>query len=257
MGLETAAVLGIGKAVGAIGGAVGSFAQAGKQKRRQMDAERAAAKSMAEAKSKLNENFYEGLSVQKEPYELEREASLAGLGQIVQAGQAGERGVGAIAGRAALYNQNQQAQTRTAMGNEMQNLDKLVADEDARLNNAKINLDLAEAQGQQQIAADARASRSAALQQGVGGLGNALTAGLTVPGLYGAGDGGADVFNSVTQRQIPKGFAALTDKGIQGLGTFKSIINPETTNLFGVNTNTITPSVGLPNTWQEFNSKPN
>ena len=46
-------------------------------------------------------------------------------------------------------------------------------------------------------------------------------------------------------------------RGTQGLGTFKSIINPETTNLFGVNTNTITPSVGLPHTWQEFTSKPN
>lgn len=170
MGLETAAIIGLVGAATKVAGAGASFAQAGKERKRMEAAERSAAQAMQDAKDKLQSNFYEGLSVQKEPYELEREAALSGLGQIVQAGQAGERGVGEIAGRAAIYNQGQQAATRTAMGKEMQALDKLVAAEDSRLRDARARIDLAEAQGQQQIAADARAARSAANQQGVSGL---------------------------------------------------------------------------------------
>ena len=187
MAIATGTAMAISAGVSALSSGA-SFAQAGKQRKMQQDAERAAAKSMAEAKSKLETNFYEGLSVQKEPYELEREAALSGLGSIVQAGQAGERGAAELAGRAAIYNQAQQAKTRTAMGKEMQALDRLVASEDVRLNNAKINLDLGEAQGQQQIAADARAARAAANKQGVGGLVNLGTQAMKIPGLYGGGD---------------------------------------------------------------------
>jgi|TARA_R110000823_G_scaffold262444_5_gene383068 hypothetical protein len=245
MAIATATALAVSAGVSALSSGA-SFAQAGKQKKRQQEAERAAAKSMAEAKSKLETNFYEELSVQKEPYELEREAALSGLGSMVQAGQAGERGVGELAGRAALYNQNQQAQTRAAMGKEMQSLDKLVADEDARLNNAKINLDLGEAAGQQQIAADARAARASANQQGVSGLGNAITTGLTVPGLYGGGGGGAGgAFASVSgQPTINPNDFQLTDQA-------QSLLNDTT---FTGNQGGF---VELPNTWQEFNSLPN
>lgn len=239
------------------GGSASSFAQAGKQKKRQQEAERAAAKSMAEAKSKLETNFYEELSVQKEPYELEREAALSGLGSMVQAGQAGERGVGELAGRAALYNQNQQAQTRAAMGKEMQSLDKLVADEDARLNNAKINLDLGEAAGQQQIAADARAARASANQQGVSGLMNLGQQAMKIPGLYGGGgQGGAGgAFASVSGQPIidPNDFQ-LTDQA-------RSLLNDTTfTGMKGIKTNLNGNQGGfveLPDTWQEFNSLPN
>jgi hypothetical protein len=187
MGLETAAIIGLAGAAAKAGGAIGSFVQAGKERQRMEAAERSAAQAMQDAKDKLQSNFYEGLSVQKEPYELEREAALSGLGQIVQAGQAGERGVGEIAGRAAIYNQGQQAATRTAMGKEMQALDKLVAAEDSRLRDARAKIDLAEAQGQQQIAADARAARSAANQQGVAGLVGAAESAGGAFDLYGGG----------------------------------------------------------------------
>ena len=184
MAIATGTAMAISAGVSALGSGA-SFLQAGKQRKRQQEAERAAGKAMAEAKAKLQTNFYEGLSIQKEPYELEREAALSGAAQIVQAGQAGERGVGEVAGRAAIYNQAQQAQTRTAMGKEMQALDKLVAAEDSRLRDARANIDLQEAQGQQQIAADARAARAAANQQGVQGLIDAGTSAMSAASLYG------------------------------------------------------------------------
>ena len=55
----------------------GSFIQASKQKKLQQKAEREADKALADARKKLDVNFYEGLSIQKEPYELAREALLS------------------------------------------------------------------------------------------------------------------------------------------------------------------------------------
>jgi len=196
MGLETAAIMGISAGISALGTGA-SFLQASKQRKKQEAAERAAAKSMEDAKAKLQTNFYEGISIQKEAYDLEREAGLSGLGQIVQAGKEGEqRGAAVTAGKAALFNQAQQAQTRTAMSKEMQDLEKLVASEDSRLRDARTNIDLGEAAGQQRIAADARAARQAANQAGVSGLMNLGQQAMKIPGLYGAGGDVTQLANS-------------------------------------------------------------
>ena len=55
-------------------GSAFSFIQAGKQAQAERDANKAAAKALAEAKKKLEVNMLSGLSIAKEPYELEREA---------------------------------------------------------------------------------------------------------------------------------------------------------------------------------------
>ena len=208
MGLATG--LAIGGLVVSAASATSSFVQAGKQRKKQEAAERAAGKAMEDAKSKLQTNFYEGLSIQKEAYDLEREAALAGLGQIVQAGQEGEqRGAAVTAGKAALFNQAQQAQTRTAMGREMQDLEKLAASEESRLRDARANIDLGEAAGQQRIAADARAARQAANQAGVSGLMSMGQQAMKLPGLYGGvsdvtqlANSGALVDNKALDSQI-------------------------------------------------------
>lgn len=205
MGLATG--LAIGGLVVSAASATSSFVQAGKQRKKQEAAERAAGKAMEDAKSKLQTNFYEGLSIQKEAYDLEREAALAGLGQIVQAGQEGEqRGAAVTAGKAALFNQAQQAQTRTAMGREMQDLEKLAASEESRLRDARANIDLGEAAGQQRIAADARAARQAANQAGVSSLMSMGQQAMKLPGLYGGvtqlANSGALVDNKALDSQI-------------------------------------------------------
>lgn len=161
-------------------GTTGSFIQAGKQRKKQEQAERAAGKAMEDAKAKLQTNFYEGLSIQKEPYELEREAGLSAAAQLTQAGQAGERGAGEIAGRALALNQQQQAQTRSAMGREMAQLDKLVAGEDSRLRDAGANLDVLEAQAAasaaEQAGIDAQRFQRDALGAGLGAVSSATNA---------------------------------------------------------------------------------
>jgi hypothetical protein len=185
MGVGTA--LTVAGLVVSAAGTTNSFIQAGKQRKRQEEAERQGKKAFNESKDTIK-TLYEGeRSIQKEKYELAREAGLSGLDQIVQAGQEGEqRGVIATAGRANIFNQQQQARTRIAMGEEMSEIEKAQIREKQRVRNALANIGLQEARGQQMIAADARAARQAANQAGVSGLMSMGTQAMKLPGLYGS-----------------------------------------------------------------------
>ena len=134
-----------------------SFAEAGKQRKLQQEAEREAQKAFDEAKAQLDVNYLEGLSIAKEPYELEREALLQAGAQALQAGVEGEtRGAAATAGRVLMAQQEQAAQQRAAMSREMQQLEQLAAQEESRLQGARADLMLGEAVGQQQRAQQAQ-----------------------------------------------------------------------------------------------------
>ena len=152
-------------------GSAFSFIQAGKQAQVERDANKAAAKALAEAKKKLEVNMLSGLSIAKEPYELEREALLQQGASALQAGVEGDpRGAAATAGRVMQAQQASQAQVRADMAQEMADLDLLKAQEDVNLQSQRVGLDLGEVQGQQMRAADARAARAQAMQAGVEGL---------------------------------------------------------------------------------------
>lgn len=147
-----------------------SFTQAGKQRKLQRQAEAEAAEAMAAARKKLDVNFYEQLAIQKEPYELEREALLSAGAQAIEAGQESERGAAATAGRVMMAQQAGQRQIASAMGQEMAGLEKLTAAEDARLAGAQAGLDLATAQGAQLAARDANEAANLATKQGMKGI---------------------------------------------------------------------------------------
>lgn len=155
-------------------------------------AQQEARKAMTEAKKRLDVNVMEGLSVQKEPYELAREAALVQGAMGMQAGVEGdERGAAATAGRMQMAQQAQQAGIRTAMGQEMGDIQRAVIAEEGRLADLGMGLSLEEAAGAQQAAANAEALRAQAIQQGFEGL---IQAGSAVAGaapLYGGGGGGA------------------------------------------------------------------
>ena len=147
-----------------------SFAQAGKQRKLQRQAESEAAEAMAAARKKLDVNFYEQLAIQKEPYELEREAMLSAGAQAIEAGKESERGAAATAGRVYMGQQAGQRQIASAMGQEMAGLEKLTASEDSRLAGAQASLDLATAQGAQLAARDAQEAATLANKQGIEGV---------------------------------------------------------------------------------------
>lgn len=152
-------------------GSAFSFSEAGKQNKLARQAQRDAAKALEEAKKKLEVNMMKGLSIAKEPYELEREALLQAGASALQSGvEADPRGAAATAGRVVQAQQQASAEQRAAMAQEMQNLDLLEAQEEVNLQRQRVGLDIGEARGQQMMAADARAAAAAATQAGVQGL---------------------------------------------------------------------------------------
>lgn len=163
-----------------------SFAQAGKQRQLQREAEKDAAEAMAEAKKKLEVNFYDQLGIQKEPYELERQALISAGAQAIQAGQEGEaRGAGATAGRVQLAQTEGQRQIAGAMGQEMLGLEKMAAAEDARLAGLGASLNLKEVEGAQLKARDAQEAAAAATKQGMQGLASTAQQAIKMVPLFG------------------------------------------------------------------------
>tara|TARA_R100001460_G_scaffold43639_1_gene79972 strand:- start:3387 stop:3992 length:606 start_codon:yes stop_codon:yes gene_type:complete len=165
----------IGTGVG-LAGSIMSFSQAKKQREMQQEVQRQADKAFQEAQDKLAVNYLEGLSIAKEPYELEREALLQAGASALQAGVEGEtRGAAAVAGQALMAQQAGAAQQRAAMSREMQQLQQLAAQEESRLQGARVELDLGKAKGFQAQLADLRANEAASRLSGVEALGQTST----------------------------------------------------------------------------------
>lgn len=195
-----------------------SFAQAGKQRKLQREAQAEANKAMQEARKKLEVNFYDQLGIQKEPYELEREALLASGAQAIEAGVESERGAAATAGRVQLAQQQGQRQIAAAMGQEMLGLEKLSAQEESRLRDMGVQLDLGEVQGAQLAARDAQQAAAAATTQGLQNIQSLGQQAIQMAPLYGQDLGAQKAALSemkFTPEQFQK-FGNVAEKG--GLG---------------------------------------
>jgi len=156
-------------------GGAKSFSDANKARKRGEAAQRDLLKSMEEAKRRIDVNAYEQLSIPKEPFELMREASLVQVQGAtgMQAGVEGEtRGAAATAGRIQMAQQAQQAGIRSAMGEQMMAIDKLVAQDDERIQQQLAGIAMEEAAGAQAAIRDAEEDRAAYIEQGVGTLGS-------------------------------------------------------------------------------------
>lgn len=117
------------------------------------NAQQAAKDAIDAARAKQDINFYESLSVIKEPFERERDALLAqGATALEAAQEAGIRGTVGASGRVLAAQQSAQADISKRMGAQMQKIDMLVAEEDSRLRDNLAQLDLSEASGAQQFA---------------------------------------------------------------------------------------------------------
>lgn len=172
-----------GLAIGAISTGL-SFAQAGQQKKLQRRAEQEADAAMEAARGKLEVNFAEQMAIKKEGYELEREANLSAGAQALEAGVESDRGGAATAGRVLAAQQAGQAQTRAAMGDELTNIEAAIVEEDSRLRDLDVALDLEEVAGNQQKAADAQRAASASTQQGIQGAISTVGQAVSMVPLY-------------------------------------------------------------------------
>lgn len=167
------------------GTTAGSFAQAGKQRRLAKEAQMEADKAMASARGKLDVNFLEAVAIQKEPYELQREATLQAAATALEGVREGDvRGAAAGAGRVALATQQGLSQNRAAMSKELQALEMATAQEESRLRDIGVQLDLQEVQGAQQAVADAEAAKRLATQQGMQGIASLGQQAVSMAPLY-------------------------------------------------------------------------
>ena len=163
---------GIGAGTTLYGGAK-SFSDASKARKRGQAAERDALKAIEEAKRKIDINRMEQLSISKEPYELMREAELVQGAMGMQAGVEGQtRGAAATAGRVQMAQQASQSEVRSQMAERLDEINKLVALEDKRIDQQLSGIALDEAAGAQQAIRDAEKDRAAYLTQGFGTLGS-------------------------------------------------------------------------------------
>tara|TARA_R110000824_G_scaffold2998_1_gene13733 strand:- start:16322 stop:17149 length:828 start_codon:yes stop_codon:yes gene_type:complete len=207
--------LGIASLALTAGTTTASFIQAGKQKKLGEDAQTKADDAMKDARSALDVNYFEDLAINKEAYELERDATLQAEAGALQALQeSGQRGVAGGVGRLALAGQKQQASTRTAMAKELGDLEKLTAQEDSRLRDLGVQLDLEEVAGAQQAAAQAQEMRAAKVSEGIQGVASAAQQGLSMVPLYG---------QNQTAQRAAIGTMAGTD---EGLATLKNVFDP-------------------------------
>jgi len=184
MAVATATAIAIGGLAVSAASTTASFIQAGEQKKKQREAEAKAAEAMAEARKKLEINFAESLSIQKEPFELEREAMLSQGALAIQAGVESERGSEATAGRVQMAQNVGQAGIRSAMGQELMGLEQQIVNEDSRLRDIGVQLDLGEVEGAQLAARDAEEARAAAITQGFEGLSSTVSQGLDMVPLF-------------------------------------------------------------------------
>lgn len=177
--------------VTSLAGGIKSFSEANKAKKRQQQAERDAEKAMEDARRRTEVNVMEALSIQKEPYEQQVMALLTQGQAGLQKGVEGEeRGAAATAGRVQMAQNLAQERVRTAMGQELQDIERAKIAEEARLLDARMGLDLAEVEGYQQMAADAEKARAANIEQGISAIGNLATTSMQNMPLYGFGDSG-------------------------------------------------------------------
>ena len=185
-------VIGIAGLAISAGTATASFVQAGKQKKAQRRAEREAERKMQSARKKLEMNYMESLSIPLEAYEREMEAINVQTAQATQAAVEGsQRGVASTAGQVQQVVSEAQAKQRTDMAEDLFNLEAATAEEESRLRDIGVNLDLAEVEGAQMAAADAAAARSKAIQEGIEGVASTAQQGLSMVPLYKTQSAGA------------------------------------------------------------------
>jgi len=198
-------------AVGAtsVASAGASFAQAANQKRQIRQAEEAAAKYMDDARKKFSVNFAEQLQVPLEGYEMASDLSRQAVSQNIEAlKESGQRAI--LGGVAGLQQQSQAGaeQLRMAMQQDLYERDQAVVAEESRLRDIQADIDLTEAAGAQQAAADAQMMRAQNIQSGLSSLASGATSLYEGSKLYDEGMSGK-ILNKYGKNLTPEQMATV------------------------------------------------
>ena len=178
-------ITGIAAVTLSAGTTAASFVQAGKERRKADAYEQDADRALAEARRALQVNYAKQMSVNNEVYGQERLAAQGGVQQFMDAAaDADPRGAAAAAGAGLMALQGQQQQTTNRQTNELINIENAILEEDSRLRDINVGLDMQEVEGAQLAASDSRNMAAAAKAAGIQGAANTLQQGLSMVPLY-------------------------------------------------------------------------
>lgn len=187
-----------------------SFAQASKQKSAMQAAGAKAAQFMADARRRLEVNEMDRLSINKDAYDMQSEDALRANAQALMAiTESDPRGLGNV-GRVLAQTNRTQAEIRDSLNRDLFNLQAASAEEDSRLRDVNVQLDMQEAAGAAQAEADAQAARQAAIGQGIQGVTSLVGDVIKLPNLYkktklgGGGDEVASFLSGNKDFQAPE-----------------------------------------------------
>ena len=237
MGLETAAILAIASLTMSAGTTIASGVQAGRSRKDAAAAEDRANMYMEEARKKLDVNAYDELSLRTEVFDKQRD-SLAALGSnIVAAVSQSDRPMASIQNVVSAVMDSEDKITNKEV-KELQDLDLVQAEEEQRMKDIGIQLDLGEVAGAQKEIADAKARAAQYQTDFMSGLASTAMQGvqLAVP-LYQKSAQMKAIdkfqFNNLTGSEALQ--AKLTDKDfLTGLGDgkgFAGLTRDDLTNL--------------------------
>ena len=159
-----------------VASAAASFKASMDQERLRREADEAAAKYMDDARKKFSVNFAEQLQVPLEGYEMASDLNREAVAQNIEAlRESGQRAI--LGGVAGLQKQAQigAEQLRMNMQQDLYERDKAIAAEESRLRDIQGEIDLGEAAGAQQAAADAQMMKAQSIQSGLGSLASGAT----------------------------------------------------------------------------------
>lgn len=223
MAIATSTAIAIGTSVAAAGASAAQAVSAGQEAR---NASSRATKAFDEAMQKLSANQFAGIGLPREAMERQIEANLSAGAEATQAGRESERGAAAIAGQ--VYRGQTEAQRAIAgdLGEQLMGLETATAQEEARLASARANLNLAEAEGAQQAAAQFGAQKDAAVKGVFSALGQAGQQYMEGSELYKASEGAKNYDSLLSQYE-----KAAKDETLS-----KQFIDPKTNKAMPFNT---------------------
>jgi hypothetical protein len=190
-GIGVALGLGISSIVLSAGSTAASFGQAAAQSKKQKRAELAAQRALEDARKRLDVNYMADLGINKEIYDIARDRSMVQAAGLMEAAREGRaRGVASTAGQVYQQDLLGQQQVRAAQEQEMNRIEELIAQEDARLAGLQADLSLQEAEGAQLAARDAERAKRQAIASGIEGAISTVGQAASMAPLYGRGTAG-------------------------------------------------------------------
>jgi hypothetical protein len=160
-----------------------SISQQNKARKKQTDAEDAADAAMLEARKRLDVNYQEASSINKDPYTMAIEASLQQGANATQAAKETQRGAAQVGRIQGAQNQMLEGQ-RVGYGQELQAREQRILNEDSRLRDINTQLDMGEIEGAQMAAAAEADNAAMAGQDIVAGVGNFAQQAASMAPLY-------------------------------------------------------------------------